>query len=449
LGEQNIVMFYLDLALGYLKTPLGVAAMMVMIVYVAYVLFGKGGKWVAVTMLLTTGITGIEEQVSTQTVLIPALEMFRSSGRALFTVTLVLLLLRMVIGEGQTWRREGIPKSVMALCGLQVMYGIGWIVQGVIPRGVGSIALSLLLVGGLAGMVGKGCRSLGDVRSIFRAAEVSGLLFGAMSLLQLSVNANAAYFLGRFAGISANPQYAAIFMSILVNIAIYMAGTPTEVKFLRIAHYVCAVIFAAFMMWTGSRTGFVILVVGLTVQLHLRPWLLLTAGAGGLLAMRLLTSVDEYAVGAMGRLVSSEDTGRGRIFVQAYEYFLRYPVFGRATVVMENCYLAVASCTGLVGLAFLAMVGIFHFQSLFFVWQNRRVLGQERRIVDLLVAWSLALLGASMFEGFVLAIATAAIVFVILLLSMTGMVKEYIEITAENAQLEGYPVDETAIPSMG
>lgn len=444
MDQENIILHYLEGIPGILTNPVGLLAVIMLVSLLIYSLFGKYGIWITVCMILLCGIQGryTSNYDPIGKDLIPPLEAFRDASKAIFALMLGCLTITAFWGQrGHTGRNIG--GSVIALFFLQQFVWFKDFFQGSPTKAAGSMVLSFLLAMGIAVTLTRTIKDMVDIRKLFRAMEWAGLFFCVFSLIQIAFDPSAAIQQGRLRGISANPQFAAVFLSILIIIITYLLTVPTEKKLWRIFHFLCWGFFVVMLMWTGSRTGLLIAFVGVVFQVRNRPlvWVL-----GGLVVAGAIYYLSQYSTDTadvLSRLTSTADT-RSEQYAMAWENFANHPVFGNTTTVIENCYLAVASGAGIVGLAILAAVIFLHLSNVIQIWRLRKLLGTEQRIADLLLSLTMAMGVGGLFEGFVLAIATAGVVLVILLLTVSGIVRQDIDYLLASSTSEGDqpPLDE-------
>ncbi len=159
-----------------------------------------------------------------------------------------------------------------------------------ILRGVVSLFSFALLLTTLGIGLGSWLQAAADAVSLVKALALCGVLFVLANLYQLAGNPSSAV-LGRYHGTTCNAQTIGQVTSMLLPAVLYLVFRRDMAKFLRLVCAVSAGFLVLFLLWSGSRTGMLML-VGSTLLLFRRHWKRLVAagilvGAALWLAMYL------------------------------------------------------------------------------------------------------------------------------------------------------------------
>jgi O-antigen ligase len=246
-----------------------------------------------------------------------------------------------------------------------------------------------------------------DPGNLLKAFVLGGAVFTTVSLLQYAVNPSAVIWAGRFMGITSNAQHAAQYLAVFV-FATTACVLVRNVKTLsKIIYATLAAIQAVIIMWTGSRTGALMLAIAAVVTLRtkLGQWaiLLLVLIGAAVIAIQFLPESTQIAE----RLIDTTNT-RSDGWQRNYQYFLDSPLIGDVTPlasgrppIVENSYLAILRTMGLMGVALAAIFFMFFIRDLYGILKAKLQVGTYRDIA--LGALVMLAVGAA-FEGYLLAV---------------------------------------------
>ncbi len=250
---------------------------------------------------------------------------------------------------------------------------------------------------------------------------------------------------GRFWGMLANAQQAAILVAPFCIIALWLILHDPQRR-TKILWITLLAINLLFLMWTGSRTGALMLVVGAAGVLYTR--------IGRAIALLPLAAImfwglwylsDLLQIGSsVERLVSSENTREG-VWSRQIEAALSSPLFGigwtEAIGGSESSYLGGFAAYGIV---FLLLVLTLLFGSMAFcigLMRNRRVLPEhDRPLVDIFVAFNAMLFGGAAFEGYLVARSSSALTMMLMFVGIGVYLRETLAERIAESRLE-HPVD--------
>jgi hypothetical protein len=267
-----------------------------------------------------------------------------------------------------------------------------------------------------------------ELRSILSPQPVSskialiGVLFAGLlvttNLYALMFHTDSSLHNSRMHGTTINPQHLAMMCALSVAPVIYWIR---RLSLASVMGALCGAIYcglAGILYFTGSRMGFLALVVVTCVSL--REWLVGSKFAGGVLLFVVFLGLlgpfllDDLNSLIMGRFVEGRADTRSGGWTLAWQAFLDNPMFGVAPnelsgrlIFVENFVLAAASTGGFIALA-LALLVVFGIVSSCFSLMRLQKPGTiERSAIDMYLATASALLIVSLFEAALLGIIAA------------------------------------------
>lgn len=211
---------------------------------------------------------------------------------------------------------------------------------------------------------------------------------------------------GRFFGLLANPQMAGLFIAPTMVMAVWMLMHDTE-KRKRILWLGILAIYALFLIWTGSRTCFLMTTIGMLIVIGSRPGkvLLVAPLAIALIAGLSILATDLQIDRNLDRLTSTDDS-RSHGYLMLLEQIADSPWWGSGKdelVASENSFLAGFATYGIL---MAGLIMVYTFAGLFYcakLWVQRREMGSRRRAVaELVIAFNAMYFVGSNLEGFIL-----------------------------------------------
>ena len=243
---------------------------------------------------------------------------------------------------------------------------------------------------------------------------------------------------GRFFGILANPQHAAVLTSSFTMMALWLLMND-RVKRLRILWLALVAINLIFLIWTGSRTGALMLIVGLCVVLYRRIGrAVLFLPLIAMMFFGLVYLADELGIYRnLDRLVSVENTREG-IITKAIYVLQTNPWIGigwTESGFSESSYLLGFAAYGI--LMFAIMV-VFLMHSLWltgrlFFWRGR-LEPEARNLADVFCAFNAMYFAGAAFEGFMLGRSAAMQVMLLLFCGIGVNLQNQIRESAHGAE---------------
>jgi O-antigen ligase len=194
---------------------------------------------------------------------------------------------------------------------------------------------------------------------------------------------------------------------------------------MRVVIVVSISLMLVMLVWTGSRTGAVMFLVGFAIMFRRRlgvsAVLIIALVAGGLLAWQLINPGEDTAT----RIVSTENTRIG-VWTSLLQDFLSSPVVGVTSQTWsENSYLLVAARAGIVGLVPFAIALALLWKALIQIQFLRRSLGSAAIMGDLVIAASISLLVGAFFEGFLYGTLTIPVLALYVYFAVAGFLIDY------------------------
>lgn len=243
---------------------------------------------------------------------------------------------------------------------------------------------------------------------------------------------------GRFLGMLANAQHAAVLCAPLATFAVWMLvndpgrrARPLWVALIGIN--------LLFLFWTQSRTGSLMAVVGFVGVLYSRigkAVLLLPVAA--FLTWILFLLSEALQIGSMlDRFTTGSDT-RSEVWATQWQAALENPLIGSglAGQFTENSYLAGFASYG-IGMFLLLL--IFLFTSIAIcsrLFISRRLLPpHERSLVDIVLAYNAMYFIGGVFEGYMIGRSSTAQVMMLMICGITVYVRERIDAISEGSAI--------------
>ncbi len=261
--------------------------------------------------------------------------------------------------------------------------------------------IDLLFLFSMGMVVASWINNFEDVQWFFRSVAGGTILFLAATAIQFLWDPSQEVWNGRLFGVSAHPNFAAVMFSISVLVCLWLSQSvlgKRERYFWILLTLLCGI----GLVWTGSRTGFLMAVVGVGVYIFsTRKGLVFLCV--GLLAIPLLAVsnlLPEFTI-AINRVLSGANT-RAASWSLLWSQFTQNPVFGLPTneiQASENSYLWIALRGGIVGLALLLLVWFLIFKNLKYLMDHQKpfLKNAER----LLFACFCSYFVGSFFEGYI------------------------------------------------
>lgn len=343
------------------------------------------------------------EETTYQTWLLP-LQMQRS---IVFIVFGAVLLLGVVFQLGAL-RGFRFPVQAWFILAISLYAAMLRFVHDGLDEGLTSLFAALLVIPTVTLASGALVQTSGSVVPLARAIAGFGLLWIGASFVQFVLNRSLVITIQpvRFIGMSGNPQNAAIMLAPLGIVTLWL-GLHDYRRTLRPFWWTMLALVVILLLWTGSRTGILMLMIGgaFTAYGRLGGMIFVLPVLGVLLAM-LLEVVQAAGIElATERLTHGGNTRADR-WRTLWRGAMENPVFGAgqgADFGSENSVLFAFASYGIVELLLvLAFIVYSGFLGLRLFRLRRHVDRDLRAAIDLFLAYNGAYFVGSIFEGYII-----------------------------------------------
>lgn len=252
-----------------------------------------------------------------------------------------------------------------------------------------------------------------------RAVALGLLMWLGASMVQMLIDPTQmlANWNTRFTGMSGNPQGTAIFLGPACAVVLWLALNDPNRR-LKLVWYGATAAGLICIVWTGSRTGAALFVLGAMAALYGRAGRAVVAlpvvAAFIFVGLKLASGMDETI--NYERVLSTENT-RAEVWSILLADAMRSPLIGSPMTEMrasENSYLLSVVLFG-IGclLLILVMMAISGWVCLK-LWMLRKTADPLwRRIIELIIGYNVMYFAGAMFEGYIVARLEANIMFML------------------------------------
>lgn len=398
---------YLGPLLHWIGTPTGILALVIIAVGGYYCLYGKRGVELMLFVATLFGMVGFFHSIYHNNTLIPVLQSFRSICKPAYVITIGLMAIRFIISyDSLRWSPP--RKSAMTFMALQFLFSLRLIL--VAPeRSFGTILLNLMLFYGLWELLRRSITSGQDIVTYTMALFAGGLAFYGLSLMEIVLgNIHHIVFVGRFCGISQNPQFTGEVTAILIICANFIIISGYSRAWQKTVALSGACFMLPFMLWTGSRTAMGMCAVGLLIlyRISIRRWAVFAVV--GAVTYELYTHFFRHGAQAVAHLISSEND-RGAAWSHGLAIFSQHPILGSAAAqsLVESSFIVILSTLGSVGLVMLVVVAYTTAREVITVFRHRSVLDPElKKAAEFACAILIASAAGMTFDAYLVAAAT-------------------------------------------
>ncbi len=252
---------------------------------------------------------------------------------------------------------------------------------------------------------------------------------------------------GRFNGLLGNPQHAASYLAVAATVCLFLLINDKH-RFKAVSAAALALNFAM-LLWTGSRTGLAMSVIGFTAVLYTRVGrAILYLPVAAVLFLVAVTAL-EANIGVVGERLREGGDTRTQAWRVMLEVFLENPVFGvgeaEKTGTSENSYLYGLAAYGIgMGALILVLVLVAAFQGLKLVRVRGLLSPLEKRLADLCLGYYAMYFGSAMFEGIILGRNSVNLVFILIFGAMAvRLADQGAQIAASNLAGSAPRLDDT------
>ncbi|MDX2016141.1 MAG: hypothetical protein SFY95_00715 [Planctomycetota bacterium] len=294
-------------------------------------------------------------------------------------------------------------------------------------------------------------RTWDDLLFALRGLVIAGVMWTGATAIQFALNRSFVIMGGenRFTGLTGNPQHAATYLAPMAIAAVWLVLNDTLRKH-RWFFIVAAGFFVLMLAWSGSRTGALMFVVGLTAVLYARlgraVFILPVLGGAvyGLVQGAIALGIDL----GLERLVSTTNT-RDIVFKTLLADGLSSPLLGvgiKETRGSENSYLLAFAAYG-VGMVL--MVVLLMFVSLIIcikVFSARSQLeGWRKYLCDLVLGFNAMFFIGAFFEGYIMARVAPQVIYIML---FSAIASRMIELVQEESWRDQYAAVDDEPPTL-
>lgn len=243
-------------------------------------------------------------------------------------------------------------------------------------------------------------RNFEDVKWFFRSIVGATFFFIVATVIQLLSDPTQAIWNARLYGVASHPNFAAVMLSIPVPICLWLsqvARKRIEKCFWIFLMLICLI----GLIWTGSRTGFLMTFVGVCVYVFAtrRVFIPIVLGLLFIPFLGLLNFLPQFAI-SLDRVFHGQNT-RLEAWHTLWSQFSQNLLFGLPSDELkftEDSYLLIGLRGGIVGLILLLLVWFLIFGRLKYLLVNKKPF--LRNGENLVLACFMAYFTGSIFEGY-------------------------------------------------
>lgn len=204
------------------------------------------------------------------------------------------------------------------------------------------------------------------IRTIARCVSWFAVLLCASTIVVLAIDWDAGFVSNRLTGITDNPQRTGIILALSFPFSLLLATDPGNTRQSRWLHLLIAATAAGFLVFTGSRTAALTLMVGTAVFFRKRIGALAAAVLGLAVVFLLVMSFAEGDLASARDNVFRTNDTRSAIWISAFKTFLTSPLIGHPLDGNggESSYLTVAVQSGVLGVLPLVLMLLLLIRSM-------------------------------------------------------------------------------------
>jgi hypothetical protein len=250
--------------------------------------------------------------------------------------------------------------------------------------------------------------SFDDLRVLIRGIAVLGMIWLGMTGLQILINPTLVTMGNefRFVGLFSNPQHSGVFMAFMCVSLLWLV--MNDLKRYKLIYLGMLGISGVLLLWTGSRTGLGMAIIGVSTTLYSRVGrailFLPIAGLVGYIGLKIMVDVLGITFG-VERLASTANT-RDYAWWKLYTVAMENPLFGVGTEdaeKSENSWLYGFASYGIGMFALLLSLAIAGTVEIFRSFRTRfTVTGEYRNYFDFLNGMMLMYFAGAVLEGYMI-----------------------------------------------
>jgi hypothetical protein len=412
MGHADI---YMQQTLDALMTPWGWAAIAVLILMAIGTVMFPRTRWVLLSLMLwvsSFGILNTDTELQESQRLIAPLRFFQLYAREV-TLGLLLLFIPSILA-GRGWRSRLIVGAAAVFLVFEMWISarlwIGGMTSAVRPI-VNASTAALLMIALCAG-AGRWLQSSESAFAMLKAFAGCAVLFAGANILQMAVHPSSIV-TGRISGTTGNPQAVAQeCMLLLPSVLVLITERRVAVRW-RTLMIATAAALVLLTLWSGSRLGMVLAIVGVIMLLRRRlgRGLLITLLVGALVCLGI-EFIPETASN-LSRFVDTTNT-RSDSWAFLIETFSHNMLIGAPSAgdsYPESSYLGALAYFGIFGgLILLSSVLLVGWQLLK-VEHRKSLLGRDAILVNLVTANMGMIFASGISEAILLSALSQTVVF--------------------------------------
>jgi hypothetical protein len=374
------------------------------ILFIAAIAF-PGLKWILLTAMFYFSTMGIQGSRWFVAHFFSPLQQIVENGRSLTWVLLALLLVPTFLAR-RGWRRRVVAPGLIVLLIFHLLFTSLRIYWGFEEKGWASLPTYILLFASLGYGLGKWLQSTQDAYRLINCMAYVGAIFAGVTVLQLVIDRSGIIENGRLVSTCITATFAAELIAVTLLPTIYLIALPGMRRIKRIALCISAALLVVFLIWTGTRTGLLMALIGVLITFRARLGRFIITGI--LLAILVLgaSTLFQGSFEGISRLTSTSDT-RTAGWRIAFRQFVAHPVLGMISseqAITESSFISAAAYTGVIGSAILFLAMFLLFLDLFRAYLMRSVLKEHATLVDLAAGGIISLVGGAFLEGYLLGV---------------------------------------------
>lgn len=330
------------------------------------------------------------------------------SQRSIVFIVLGAVLMLGVIFQLQILRGFRFPLQAWLMLAISLYAALLRFNHDGVQEGATTLVMAAIIVPTVTLAGGAVLQAYGSVVPLARAIMFFGMLWIGASLVQFVLRRDMVITIQpvRFIGMSGNPQNAAIMLAPLGIVSIWL-GLHDPARTLRLFWYTMFALLVVLLLWTGSRTGMLMLVAGGAFVAYGRMGgLILIMPVVAILLALLLEGVQAAGIELATERLTEGGNTRAERWATLWKGAMQNPVIGAgqgADFGSENSLLfAFASY----GIGMLLLVALFYVLS---GWVCLRLFRLRSRLdramraaADLFLAFNAAYFAGSVFEGYII-----------------------------------------------
>ncbi len=372
------------------------------------------------------------------------LQFLRMNARQLSVVGLLLIFCLLLIHL--KWTR--LSSGILSWLFFQLCWAGDILISGDYEKGVLGGVIVILFFGVVCVEYG-GCLTSEKAYPMIRTVLLTFVIcFLSGILVQFLVNRGAMTpGGGRFQGTSDNAQACGWTLSTCCLVLLFLwYSWDRKALVLKILLLSLGSLSFLFLLWTGSRTAWLMTIVAVSCFFRRRLGSLIFGFVPvlGLFVAYLVLFSGSDAMSVVSARSLTADT-RSMVWLDLWNVFMKNPLIGNRYVVGgESSYLTIAASMGIVGLSILGLAFFCGLKNLFYVWKGYHLLdSRDKAMYDYVLAGLVSMGVCAMLDGFLLALLTIYAVFPWIYLTLLNyLMRRVSELSEEEYYLESEELEE-------